>query len=72
VRYQPITDEETIADLVRHGMPVATAREYATIGRSIREGYTDIVTDDVERILGRPPTSVADFLAANRAALLPV
>jgi len=64
VRYVPIRDEETVAGLVAHGMPEPTARQFATIGRSIREGYTSTVTDVVERTTGRRATSIADFLAA--------
>jgi NAD(P)H dehydrogenase (quinone) len=65
VRYIPITDEDTVADLVANGMVEPAARLFATIGRSTREGYTSVVTDVVERITGRRATSVADFLAAN-------
>jgi NAD(P)H dehydrogenase (quinone) len=67
VRYVPITDEETIADLVVHGMAESAARMFATIGKSTRDGYTNVVTDVVEQITGRRATSVADFLAANCA-----
>jgi NAD(P)H dehydrogenase (quinone) len=70
VHYLPITDDETVADLVAHGMPEPTARRFATIGRSVRDGYANTVTDVVERITGRPPTSVAEFLEVNRAALI--
>lgn len=63
VQYVPIRDEETVAGLVAHGMPEETAQQFATIGRSIREGYTSTVTDVVERTTGRRATSIADFLA---------
>jgi NAD(P)H dehydrogenase (quinone) len=65
VSYVPITDEETVAGLVAHGMAEPVARQFATIGRSTREGYTNVVTDVVERITGRRATSVAEFLAAR-------
>jgi NAD(P)H dehydrogenase (quinone) len=65
VRYLPITDDDTVVDLVAHGMPERRARRFATIGTSIREGYTATVTDVVPRVSGRPATSVADFLAAS-------
>jgi NAD(P)H dehydrogenase (quinone) len=64
VRYVPITDEETVAGLMAHGMQETTAQQFATMGRSIREGYTSTVTDVVERTTGRRATSIADFLAA--------
>jgi NAD(P)H dehydrogenase (quinone) len=69
VRYVPITDEETVADLVAHGMAEPAARLYATIGKSTRDGYTNVVTDVVERITNHKATSVADFLATNCAGL---
>jgi NAD(P)H dehydrogenase (quinone) len=69
VHYVPITDEETVADLVRHGMTETAARLFATIGKSTRDGYTNVVTDVVEQITGRRATSVADFLAATCTAL---
>jgi NAD(P)H dehydrogenase (quinone) len=63
VRYVPISDDETVADLVAHGMPEPDARRFATIGVSTRAGYNDVVTDAVHRVTGREPTSVADVLA---------
>jgi NAD(P)H dehydrogenase (quinone) len=68
VRYLPITDEETVGALVAYGMAEPVARLFATIGKSTRDGYTNVVTDVVERITGRRATSVADFLAANYVA----
>jgi NAD(P)H dehydrogenase (quinone) len=71
VRYQPLTDDEAVAGMVEHaGMPEPIAQAYATFGRASREGWLNEVTDVVERVSGRRPTSVAEFLAANRAALL--
>jgi NAD(P)H dehydrogenase (quinone) len=63
VRYYPISDEEAVADLVWHGMSEPVARLFASNGRATREGYTDIVTDVVERVTGRAATSVAEVLA---------
>jgi NAD(P)H dehydrogenase (quinone) len=68
VRYVPITDDETVADLVAYGMAEPAARMFATIGKSTRDGYTNVVTDVVQRITGREPTSVAQFLAAHFVA----
>jgi NAD(P)H dehydrogenase (quinone) len=71
VRYQPLTDEQAVAGMVEHaGMPEPIAQAYATFGRAAREGWLNGVTDVVEQVSGRRPTSVAEFLAANRAALL--
>jgi NAD(P)H dehydrogenase (quinone) len=68
VRYLPVTDEETVAALVAYGMAEPAARLFATIGKSTRDGYTNVVTDVVERITGHRAMSVADFLKANCVA----
>jgi NAD(P)H dehydrogenase (quinone) len=67
VRYEPISDEATVADLVAAGMGWPEARQFATIGKAIRDGYTSLVTDTVERVTGRPPTSVDAFLESRLA-----
>jgi NAD(P)H dehydrogenase (quinone) len=69
VHYLPVSDEATIADLVAAGMGEPEARRFATIGTAVRHGYTDLVTDVVERVTGRPPTSVAEFLGSRLPAL---
>ncbi len=70
VRYRPISDEATVADLVAAGMGEPEARHFATIGKAVRHGYTSLVTDTVERITGRRPTSVAEFLESRMPALV--
>lgn len=70
VRYQPLTDDQAIAGMVDRGMAEPAAQITASFGRAAREGWFNVVSDVVQRIGGREPTSVADFLAANRAALL--
>lgn len=71
VRYQPLSDDDFVGGLVQHaGMPEQIARAYATFGQAAREGWLDGVSDTVQRFAGRQPTSVADFLVANRTALL--
>lgn len=71
VRYQPLTDEQAVAGMVEHaGIPESVARTIATFGQAARDGWLREVTDVVARVAGRQPTSVADFLAANRAALV--
>jgi NAD(P)H dehydrogenase (quinone) len=69
VQYLPISDEATVADLVAAGMGEPEARQYATIGKAVRHGYTSLVTDVVERVTGSRPTSVAEFLESRLSAL---
>jgi NAD(P)H dehydrogenase (quinone) len=69
IAYQPLTDDEFVAGLVEHtGLPEPAARGYATFGEAARGGWLREVSDAVARVAGREPTSVADFLAAHRAA----
>ncbi len=32
--------------------------------------YTNVPTDDIESLLGRPPTSVEQWVTANKAAFM--
>lgn len=63
-------DESWVAAMVQHaGMPEPMARILATFGAAQRQGYAAVVTPTVERLTGRPPTSLREFLAAQREAL---
>jgi NAD(P)H dehydrogenase (quinone) len=66
---QALTDDQFVEGAVSSGAMIEPmARGFATFGQAVREGYFDIVTDVAERLTGGKPTSVAEFLAANRAA----
>lgn len=69
IRFQPLTDEQLGAGLAAAGLPPEAIASAVSFGRAAREGYLGIVADTVARYLGRTPTTVADFLAANTAAL---
>jgi NAD(P)H dehydrogenase (quinone) len=65
-----VDDDAWIAAMVEHaGMPEPVAQAYATFGAAQRAGYSAVVTPTVERLTGRPPTSLREFLAAQREAL---
>jgi NAD(P)H dehydrogenase (quinone) len=49
--------------LVGAGIPDFVAAMYADIQRGIREGQLDVESGDLERLLGRPLTPLADVLA---------
>jgi NAD(P)H dehydrogenase (quinone) len=67
---ESLTDQQVVADAIGHGRPPLIAQTAAGFGRAAREGLFDVVTDIVERIGGRRPTSVADVLTAQRSRLL--
>jgi NAD(P)H dehydrogenase (quinone) len=39
-----------------------------TFGQSIREGFMDIESNDVERVTGRPPRTLSSVLEQYRGA----
>ncbi len=44
------------------GMGSSAARSIAIGTAWVREGHNAVVTDDVERVLGRPPTRFSDWV----------
>lgn len=62
ITYSPITLDAFQASVRAHGLP----EEYGYVYSGIADGKLAYVTDDVERILGRPPISFADY--AERTA----
>jgi NAD(P)H dehydrogenase (quinone) len=65
-----IDDEAFIQGLTASGMPEPAAREFASYGRAIREGYLSEASGVVENLTGRPPRSLRDVFEAHRDALL--
>lgn len=57
--------------MVQHGLPRAVAEIYASFDDAIARGQAAHVSDSVQRLTGKPPQSLRDFLAAHRQALTP-
>jgi NAD(P)H dehydrogenase (quinone) len=57
--------------LVQHGLPRPVAEIYASFDAAIARGEVAAVSDGVQRLTGKPPQSLRDFLAAHREALSP-
>lgn len=70
VTYVPLPLATLIAAMVGAGLPQPAAELYASFDTAIAVGRFSEVSNGVEELTGRKPTSVADFLAANRAALI--
>jgi NAD(P)H dehydrogenase (quinone) len=64
-----ITPPELTAGMVAAGLPEGFAQALVAFQVDAVIGYHGAVTDVVERFSGRKPTTFADFLAENRAAL---
>lgn len=65
-----VSDEQFIAGLKQAGLPEGVAQLLDTFEVGQRRGALSMVTDAVERLWGTKPTSVREFLTANKAALV--
>ncbi|MEU1663942.1 SDR family oxidoreductase [Streptomyces sparsogenes] len=68
IRYVPLSVGEYVAELVRQGWPRADAEGFADVIEPLREGRDAYVSDGVQRALGRPPRTFAEFAASTAAA----
>jgi len=64
-----VSDEELEKGLAAAGLPPFVIPLVVGTERNIRAGNFDVTSDAVERLTGKPPQSLRDFLTANRAAL---
>jgi NAD(P)H dehydrogenase (quinone) len=53
------------SDIVANGPIPWSSEDMVTFGRSIREGFFDVLTDHVERITGRRPRPLRDIMMAH-------
>lgn len=56
-----------VREMIDHGTPRPVAEIFGSIDASASNGELAKVSDTVQRLLGRPPQSLRDFLSANRA-----
>ncbi|MBZ0289531.1 MAG: SDR family oxidoreductase [Anaerolineae bacterium] len=70
VTYIPLELEALIQGMVGAGLPRPLAEAFATFDASNAQGQFSAVSNGVEELTGRKPTSVADFLAANKNVLM--
>jgi NAD(P)H dehydrogenase (quinone) len=71
VRHVPLTGEALKNGLLAAGIPQAYAEALSDFDVAAAQGYHAIVTPAVSDLGGVAPTSVRDFLLANKAALAP-
>lgn len=69
VAYQAVDDETFVGILVGAGVPEVYARFLASIFYPVREGWTAVVTNDVQTLTGHPARAVAAWVKENAAAL---
>lgn len=71
VEYVAVEPEERAQQLIALGTPEPIAKILVSSQIAIAQGKMGTATTAVQELTGRAPTSVADFLSAHRAALLP-
>ncbi|MBN9025158.1 MAG: SDR family oxidoreductase [Rhizobiales bacterium] len=69
IAYTPVEDDAFIAILTGAGVPEDYARLLTSIFYPVRQGWTAVVTKDVETLTGKSPRSVETYAADNAAAL---
>lgn len=60
VAYQPISEEEMVQAAMQDGLPLPDANYLAGLYRGVRNGWFDVVTEDVQQVTGRAPLSLAE------------
>ena len=62
VRYEPMTDEEYRVELKAQGLSVDLQHRRLAYVRAMRDGFMTALTDDFERLVGRPPQPLDEVL----------
>lgn len=62
-----ISEEQAVEGMRQAGMPEPLVQAMSSLNRIIAAGWVAEVTDDVQRLLGRPATAWADFVAEHRS-----
>ena len=65
----PVSDEELEKGLAAAGLPPFVIPIVVGTDRNIRAGSFEVASDAVQRLTGKPPQSVREYLTANRGAL---
>jgi NAD(P)H dehydrogenase (quinone) len=68
VTYRAETLDEAYASRAGYGAPHWEVTGWVTTYTAIAAGELDVVTDDVARVAGHPPTGLAEFLRRNPAS----
>jgi uncharacterized protein YbjT (DUF2867 family) len=65
LRFETISDDEERKQLIALGEPEPSIKAHLSIYRAIREGRLAVVTDTVERVLGRKPIAFEQWAQEN-------
>ncbi|MEJ2889846.1 hypothetical protein [Actinomycetospora aeridis] len=61
----PLPPDEVVAFLVDRGLSATFAQDVAELSRGAAAGELAELTDAVERLTGRPPRDITDFVAEH-------
>ncbi|MET9762199.1 NAD(P)H-binding protein [Streptomyces sp. NPDC006372] len=67
IRYTPLTPEEYAAEQRAHGVPEQWVQLTVDLYAQVRAGALASVTDDVAKVLGRPPRTFAQYARSAAA-----
>ena len=70
VRYVNLTDEQFKAGAIGSGQPEWLATALIELNTYARQGHSSVVTDTVERVTGRAPSTIEQWARENASALL--
>ncbi len=68
IAYLPVEVDDYAAAAVDAGLPAADAHAYAELFHSITDGRNAHLTPDVDKVLGRPPTTFERFATTTAAS----
>lgn len=69
IEHVAVTPEQLQEGLLAHGLPAPVANVYKTFDISISKGELAKVSDTVQRLTGRAPTRLLDYLRSHKSAL---
>jgi hypothetical protein len=70
VRYVDVTDEQFKAGAIASGQPEWLATALVELNTYARHGHSSVVTDTVERVTGRAPSTIEQWAREIASALL--
>jgi uncharacterized protein YbjT (DUF2867 family) len=65
IEYLPITIDDMSAAMRAEGVPDGDVEAYAELFATVLDGRNAYLSDEVERILGRPPCDFAEYVASS-------
>jgi uncharacterized protein YbjT (DUF2867 family) len=68
IQYHPLTEEAMLQGARDQGLPEGAVQYMGILYAVVRNGWMAAVTNDVEKVLGRPPVSFGGFAQAHAAA----